>query len=308
MFIVVVGSSPEGENVVQRPRELVTRVGIHRLEQSKTDPECDGEQVQVTREVAPDHGNSNSTHAQKRNLDWVSVFCGHSKWSSIAVMLFMDVLVESAVVQASVEPVMPRVLQDEEKGQVEENLAHRRERNSELDSNLLGYGVEKPDGERFHEEVRSQYRLETLPLLLVGRKLRVLDFVLSEVRNSVYDEPGKTTAKVHHLVHDKEKETRCKKVIIDVVVVGAPYLFNHAELSHLVEVSVGVCECGDVAETGVVVIDLTEVRMLRSVEKGAHFDIPDHDGVWEAWEREFKQSKKKQALSHLNDARDGPGT
>ena len=45
--IVVVGSSPEGENVTERPGEVVARVRVDCLEQPEADPDVDGEDVEV---------------------------------------------------------------------------------------------------------------------------------------------------------------------------------------------------------------------------------------------------------------------
>lgn len=63
VLVVVVGTSPERQEVVQRPWELVAGVGIDGLEQSQADPERDGEQMQVSGEVAPDDRYADSTQA-----------------------------------------------------------------------------------------------------------------------------------------------------------------------------------------------------------------------------------------------------
>lgn len=63
VFVVVVSTGPEWEEVVQRPWELVTRVGVNSLEQPQADPDRNGEQMQVSGEVAPDNRNANSTQA-----------------------------------------------------------------------------------------------------------------------------------------------------------------------------------------------------------------------------------------------------
>lgn len=63
VFIMMVCTCPERKEVVQRPWELVTRVGVNSLEQPQADPDRNGEQMQVSGEVAPDNRNANSTQA-----------------------------------------------------------------------------------------------------------------------------------------------------------------------------------------------------------------------------------------------------
>lgn len=63
VFVVMVGTSPERQEVVQGPREFISRVGIHSLEQSQANPKRDGEQMQVSGEVAPDNRDTDSAQA-----------------------------------------------------------------------------------------------------------------------------------------------------------------------------------------------------------------------------------------------------
>lgn len=149
----------------------------------------------------------------------MGVLSSQAKRSSITVVLLVNVLVENTVVQASVEPVVPGILKHEEDGQVHGNLPPRREGHREADTDFLTDRVEEPNGERLHHEMGNQNRLKTLPLLLVARKLGLLNLVLVEVRDSVDDGPGQTTTKVHDLMHQEEEKTRGEKVIVDPVVV-----------------------------------------------------------------------------------------
>lgn len=138
------------------------------------------------------------------------------------MVLFVDHFVKNTVVQASVEPVVPGVLADEEDGQVEGDLVPRWEGHREGHADFLCDWVEKPDGEGLHHEMRNQHRLETLPLLLIAWDLSLLDLVFVEVRNTVDDSPGQTTTKVHDFVHHEKEKTSGKHVVIDPVVVGSP--------------------------------------------------------------------------------------
>ena len=138
----------------------------------------------------------------------------------------MDVLVEHTVMQASVEPVVPCILQNEENGQVQCDFSPRGEWNIEGHSDFHGNRVEEPNWESFHHEVGDQHRLKTLPLFLVVRELGVLDLVLVEVRDSLDNGPRQTSAKVHDLVHQKEEQSGSKHVVVHVIVVGTPKLLQ----------------------------------------------------------------------------------
>lgn len=156
------------------------------------------------------------------------------------MVLLVNILVENTVMQASVEPVVPGVLSDEEQGQVKSDFPPRRERSRERDTNLLTQRVEKPDGKGLDQEVRNQHRLEALQLLLVAGDLSFLDLVLVEVRNAVDDGPGQTATKIHDFVHQEEKETRGEQVVVHPVVVGGPELLDIVQVRHLGEVVQGI--------------------------------------------------------------------
>lgn len=173
------------------------------------------------------------------------------------MVLLVDVLVENTVVQASVEPVVPSVLKNEEDGQVHGDLPPRWERHLERNTDLLAHRVEEPDRESLHHEVGNQHRLEALPLLLVTRNLGLLDLVLVEVWDSVDDGPWQTTAKVHNLMHQEEEKTRGEKVVVDPVVIGCPELLDIVQVGNSREVVKGIGERGHVRKPSVVVVNGT---------------------------------------------------
>lgn len=246
VLVMVVSSGPEWHKVVQRPWELVSRVCINSLEQSQTDPQRNGEQVQVMGEVTPNQWQTNGTHSQKGNLDWVSILSSETERSGVSVMLLVNVLVENTVVQAPVEPVMPSVFQNEENSQLGQNLGPGWEWNIESHTDLGTDGVEKPNRQYLDHEMRHEHGLHTFPLLRVAGELCVLNLVLSEVWDLVDDVPWQTTAKVHDLVHHEEEETGGNDVIVHPVVVGTPDLLEDIECRDLVEVTVCVSKRGDV--------------------------------------------------------------
>lgn len=163
--------------------------------------------MQVTGEVAPNQGQTNSSHTQESHFDWVSVLGGETKWGSVSVMLLVDVLVKDTVVQTSVEPVVPGVFHYKEETQLQEYFGNRREWNREGHSDLSTKWMEEPNGEGLNHKVGHEDGFHTFPLLGQAWKLGVLNLVLLEVRDTVNDEPGQTTAEIHDLVHQEEKET-----------------------------------------------------------------------------------------------------
>ena len=74
VVIVVIGSSPEGEDVSERPREVVSRVSVDCLAQSESNPEVDGENVQILSEEAVKEGARNGTLGEDKDFEWVGVF------------------------------------------------------------------------------------------------------------------------------------------------------------------------------------------------------------------------------------------
>ena len=52
MDVVVVGTGPEGKDVVQAPGKFVTAVGVDGLEQAADDPEIHGQDVKISGEGA----------------------------------------------------------------------------------------------------------------------------------------------------------------------------------------------------------------------------------------------------------------
>ena len=61
-------------------------------------------------------------------------------------MYLVDVLVQRAPVQCSMRPVVPRILHDEEDGDLEEDLGKRRKGNAGLHAEKLSHWVEEPVG------------------------------------------------------------------------------------------------------------------------------------------------------------------
>ena len=71
---MVIGSSPEWEDMSERPREIVSGVSIDCLTQSESDPEVDSEDVQILPEETVKEGSRDGTLGKNKNFEWVGVF------------------------------------------------------------------------------------------------------------------------------------------------------------------------------------------------------------------------------------------
>ena len=130
MDVVVVGAGPEGQKVVQRPRELVAGVRVDGLEQAQHDPQVHGQDVQVAGQRHPQDRRAHRAQPQHHHLDRAGVLGGEPERRRVLVVDLVDVFVqEGEGVHGAVRPVVPRVFHDEEDGDLEGHCVERRERN-----------------------------------------------------------------------------------------------------------------------------------------------------------------------------------
>jgi hypothetical protein len=94
VHVVVLGTGPEGENVVQAPGELVAAVRIDGLEQTERDPRVHGQNVQVLRDGAPEDGAGDGSEAKNHDLNRRRVLSSQTERSRVLVMDLVDVLVQ----------------------------------------------------------------------------------------------------------------------------------------------------------------------------------------------------------------------
>lgn len=113
MNVVVLSSSPEGNEVVQAPWEIVATVSIDSLEETCGDPEVHSKDVEIAGEQAPENWHKNSSSTKNHGFNRGGIFGSESERRGILVMDLVDVLVEEAVVEDAVHPVMPCILQHE---------------------------------------------------------------------------------------------------------------------------------------------------------------------------------------------------
>lgn len=145
MHVVVLRTRPEGKEVAQAPREVIARVRVDSLEQTENDPHIHGEQVQVTSNRHPQDGTADSTNSQQHNLDRRSILGSKTEGRRVSVMQLVDVLVERAVVQRAVEPVVPSIFHDEESSDLVSHLEQGREGHAVVHAEKDGDRVEEPN-------------------------------------------------------------------------------------------------------------------------------------------------------------------
>jgi len=99
MEIVVISASPEGENVLERPREIVTAVSIDGLEETEDDPDVHGENVEVASAKDVENRTSDCPSAEDEDLGWMCVLGSKAEGSRVFVVNFVDVLVHGTPVE-----------------------------------------------------------------------------------------------------------------------------------------------------------------------------------------------------------------
>lgn len=129
-------------------------------------------------------------------------------------MHLVDGLVEGTVVQSTVEPVVPSILHHEANSDLESHLPHRRERHAVVHAEVGSDGVEEPDLREFGGEVADENNGGTVPLLLNGGNLLLLDSELLEVGDEIHQHEGNAAAEVDKFVENKTHDTGREGVVL----------------------------------------------------------------------------------------------
>lgn len=218
VHVVVVGASPDGQEVVQAPGEVVATVGVDSLEEAEDNPDVHGEEVQVAGDGSNENGRSDSARTEQHSLDRRSVLSGQTKRSRVSVVHLVNGLVQGTVVKAAVEPVVPGILHDEHDGDLGGHLHDRREGNTVVHAKVGRNRVEEPNLRQLGSEMAEENEGGAVPLLLEGRDLLLLNLVLVEVRDHAYDDKRNAAAKIDYFVHDKAHDTGREGVVLHVEV------------------------------------------------------------------------------------------
>jgi hypothetical protein len=173
VHIVVVCAGPEREEMVQRPRELVSGVRINSLKQPQHNPRIHGQDMQIVRDGTPEDGTNDGAKAEKQHLNRTGVLGRQPKRGRVLMVDLVDHLVELGRVERAVRPVVPRVLHDEEDGDLVGHGEQGGEGHGGGETAELGEGVEEPDLRELDGEVGEQHEFGAVPLFGCGG-----DFVL----------------------------------------------------------------------------------------------------------------------------------
>lgn len=168
---MVVGTSPEGQDVAQAEGEIVAGVGIDGLEETEDDPDIHGGEMEVLGEGNPEDGGSYGTDTEEHNLNRGGVLGGETKGRAVGVVNLVDGLVERTVVKRAVEPVVPGILHDEEDADVQGHLPERGEGYAIVEAEVGGDGMEEPDLGELDGAVAEENETGALELFLPGGAL-----------------------------------------------------------------------------------------------------------------------------------------
>lgn len=174
MKIVVIGTGPEGKDVAKGPGKVVTAVGIDGLEETENNPEVHGGKVKLAGGEDPNDGGAHNAETKEHNLNWGRVLSGKTEGSAVGVVELVNRLVERAVVQSAVEPVMPGILNDEENDDLIRHIPPGGERNAVVHAEVSRDRVEEPDLRELNSAVRDEDERSTFPLLLPCGNLGLL--------------------------------------------------------------------------------------------------------------------------------------
>lgn len=228
--VVVLGASPDRQEVAQAPGEVVAAVGVDGLEETEGDPDVHGQEVKLAGDGEDKDGRSDDTDTEETSLNGRSVLSSQTERSRVKVVHLVDASVERAVVKSAVEPVVPGVFHDEEESNLPSHGEDRGERDAVVHAEVGGNGVEEPDLRQFGGEVADEDDGGAIPLLLQGGDLLVLNLVLVEVRDLVHDHERNAAAEVDDLVHEEAEETGRQSIVVHPQV---PSLSERPELGFI---------------------------------------------------------------------------
>lgn len=168
MDIVVVGTSPEWEEVVQAPGEFVTGVSIDCLEEAADNPEVHCHDVEILEDGAEDDGNADSAESEDHGLDGGGIFSGKTERCAVLMVQLVNHLVQARGVQKPVKPIVPGIFENEEQSNLPGHLGPVREGHRGREAKVLCHWVEEPDLWQLNRKVREEDEFGALPLFGKG--------------------------------------------------------------------------------------------------------------------------------------------
>eukprot|EP00177_Eucheuma_denticulatum_P008469 GFKZ01015396.1.p2 GENE.GFKZ01015396.1~~GFKZ01015396.1.p2 ORF type:complete len:231 (-),score=47.75 GFKZ01015396.1:97-789(-) len=230
MMVVKVGAAVEGEPAVERPGEVVAGMALDGLHAAEGEVCVQGEEMRADEVRAGEGG-----HAEEDDLERVCVLCGDAEGGGVLVMDRVNGLVEIRGVECAVTPVEDKVLDEEEKEDLEKD-------GGDCGEGVEGVGtvdvVEDWVGGEDHgedkEEVVEQDTAEAVGLQRGGVLLVRLDLVAAEVWNLVGEEEGQVGGPVKEFMN--EKSDGCLQLRLRKCRQGeAPEGFDWSDAGHVAE-------------------------------------------------------------------------
>lgn len=122
--------------------------------------------------------------------------------------------------QTAVEPVMPSILHDKAKGNLNSHGPNRGEGEAVVHTEIGSDGVEEPDLGKLGSEVADEDNGGAIPLFLESWHLLVLDLEAVEVGDHVAEHIGDAATEVDELVENEAHDTGCESVILHPEIPG----------------------------------------------------------------------------------------
>lgn len=214
VHVVVVSTSPHREDVSQTPGEVIATVGVNGLEEAKDDPGVHGDKMQISSDIEHQDRRSDNAQAEKHGFDGRSVLSSQSEGGRVGMVHLVNGLVQRPVVQASMEPVVPSILHNKHDGNLNNHLQEGGEWHTVVHAEVGGNGMEEPNLRKLGGEVADENDGGTVPLLLEGGNLLVLDLVLVEIGNLVHNKKRDAASKVDDFVHDEAHDAGREGIIL----------------------------------------------------------------------------------------------
>jgi len=169
---VVLGARPKWNDVLERPREVVSGMGINGLEKTEGDPDVDGDYVQVWPDPAVEQWSDDCPRSKDHDFERMCVFGGEAEGRGILVVELVDMFVKQGCVEELMREIVEHVLKEKEECELGEHDFPRRKRHlPSAHAKRLSDGVEEEDRGALNGEVGKEDTLRTLPLLLWRRHL-----------------------------------------------------------------------------------------------------------------------------------------
>lgn len=91
-------SGPDGQKMVQAPRELVAAMSVDCLEQAADDPQIHGQDVKISSDCAPEDWWGDGAETKQHDLDGRGILGCETKRRRVLVMNLVDALIQWAPV------------------------------------------------------------------------------------------------------------------------------------------------------------------------------------------------------------------